>query len=359
MPHAVPANEYPTGIFKQTTPDETQELRDGPTFNSCWKGSETRSHIYERMMPDKITATLRIDGPKQNGGFLAFQSSGAIVLVTGEKNVELGAGSGKLCIHTHGQQQKHEGRTDIEYNDGDTDSEGEALNIIAYGDVTEEAVGSQRTIKAQKIVIEADEELFLIGKTQVFIQAGQSGGGSISMVAGQIEKYTDNLKEIVIGQKMTFGAGEETSMQFDPRASVNVVSPGHINHKILGDLKTWVGGVEQHIIAGKPLSVPFVKDRASSYSVRGLLGNISMTAVVGAADITTGAAFTATVGGAATIAAGGASTLTAGGLMTIATTGKASLSGGTGVDIKAATANVDITATAGNVDINGLLILLN
>ena len=359
MPHAVPANEYPTGIFKQLTPDETQELKDGPTFNSCWKGYETRSHIYERLMPDKLTGTLRIDGPRQNGGFLALQSNGAIVLVTGEKNVELGAGSGKLCIHTHGQQQKHEGRTDIEYNDGDTDSEGEALNIIAYGDVTEEAVGSQRTIKAQKIVIEADEELFLIGKSQVFIQAGQSGGGSISMIAGQIEKYTDNIKEVIIGQRMTFGVSEETSVQFDPRASVNIVSSGHINHKILGDLKTWVGGVEQHIIAGKPLSVPFVKDRASSYSVRGLLGNISMTAVVGAADITTGAAFTASVGGAATIAAGGASTLTAGGLMTIATSGKASLTAGTGVDIKAATANVDITATAGNVDINGLLILLN
>ena len=84
MPHAVPANEYPTGIFKQLTPDETQELKDGPTFNSCWKGYETRSHIYERLMPDKLTGTLRIDGPRQNGGFLAFQSSGAIVLVTGE-----------------------------------------------------------------------------------------------------------------------------------------------------------------------------------------------------------------------------------------------------------------------------------
>ena len=359
MPHTVPANEYPTGIFKQLTPDETQELKDGPTFNSCWKGYETRSHIYERLMPDKLTGTLRIDGPKQNGGFLALQSNGAIVLVTGEKNIELGAGSGKLCIHTHGQQQKHEGRTDIEYNDGDTDSEGEALNIIAYGDVTEEAVGSQRTIKAQKIVIEADEELFLIGKSQVFIQAGQSGGGSISMIAGQIEKYTDNIREVVLGQRMTFGAGEETSIQFDPRASVNVVSPGHINHKILGDLKTWVGGVEQHIIAGNPLSVPFVKDRASAYSVRGLLGNISMTAVVGGMDFTTGTFYTATAGGAFTAAAGGASTLTATGQMTMATAGKTVIASGAGIDIRTAVGNVDITATAGNVDINGLLILLN
>ena len=359
MPHEVPANEYPTGIFKQTTPDETQELKDGPTFNTCWKGVTTRSHIYERMMPDKLTGTLRIDGPRQNGGFIALQSSGAIVIVTGEKNVEQGAGSGKLCIHTHGQQQKHEGRTDIEYNDGDTDSEGEALNIIAYGDVTEEAVGGQRTIKAQKIVIEADEELFLIGKTQVFIQAGQSGGGSISMIAGQIEKYTDNIKEVVLGQRMTFGAGEQTSMQFDPRASQNIISPGHINWKIVGDYKQWVGGVEQHIVAGNSVSIPFVKDRSASYSVRGVLGNISMTAVAGAADIIAGAAFTASAGGASTIVAGGASTITATGQMTLATSGKTVIASGAGIDIKTTVGNVDITAVAGNVDINGLLILLN
>lgn len=358
MPHAVPANDYPTGIFTALTPDESQELANGPRFNTAFKGVLTRSEIYERMMPDKLTATLRIDGPAANGGFLALQSSGAIMLVTGSRNVELGASSGKLCIHSHGQQQKHEQPSYIEYSDGDV-AEEDALNVLAYGDVTEDAIGSQRTIKAKKIVIEADEELVLIGKSQVLIQAGQSGGGAISMVAGNIEKYTDNDKEIILGQKMIFGVSEETSVQFDPRASINAVSPGHVNHKILGDYKVWVGGVEQHIIAGKPLSIPFVKDRTASYSVRGLLGNISMTAVVGGADISAGAAFTATAGGAATVAAGGASTLTAGGLMTMATSGKATLTAGTGVDIKAATANVDITATAGNVDINGLLILLN
>lgn len=358
MPHAVPANGYPTGIFQQTTPDETQDLANGPRFNTCWKGVMTRSEIYERMYPDGQTATLRIDGPAGNGGFMALQSSGAIVIVTGEKNVEKGPASGKLCIHTHGQQQKHEQRTDIEYSAGN-DEEKQALNMIAYGDVVEQAVGSTRHIKAQKIVISASEELFLIGKSQVFIQAGSAGGGTISMVAGSVEKITNNDKEVILGQRMTFGVSEDTTVQFDPRATINAISPGHVNHKILGDYKVWVGGVEQHIIAGNPLSVPFVKDRTASYSVRGLLGNISMTAVVGGADITAGAAFTATAGGASTIAAGGASTLTAGGLMTMATSGKATLTGGTGVDIKAATANVDITATAGNVDINGLLILLN
>ena len=358
MPHAAPANGYPTGIFKQTTPDEVQQLDRGPRFNTAFKGVLTRSEIYERMYPDNLTATLRIDGPAGNAGFMALQSSGAIVIVTGEKNVEKGPASGKLCIHTHGQQQKHEQRTDIEYSAGN-DEEKQALNMIAYGDVVEQAVGSTRHIKAQKIVISASEELFLIGKSQVFIQAGSAGGGTISMVAGSIEKITNNDKEVILGQRMTFGVAEDTTVQFDPRATINAISPGHVNHKILGDYKVWVGGVEQHILAGNPLSVPFVKDRTASFSVRGLLGNISLTGVVGAADITAGAAFTATAGGAATIAAGGASTLTAGGLMTMATSGKATLTAGTGIDIKAVTSNVDITATAGNVDINGLLILLN
>ena len=280
MSHAVPANGYPTGIFKQTTPDEVQQLDRGPRFNTAFKGVLTRSEIYERMYPDGQTATLRIDGPASNAGFMAFQSGGSIMIVTGEKNVEKGPGSGKLCIHTHGQQQKHEQRTDIEYSAGD-DEEKQALNMIAYGDVVEQAIGSTRHIRAQKIVISASEELFLIGKSQVFIQAGSAGGGTITMNAGSIEQVSNNSKETVLGQKMTFGVSEETTVQFDPRASINAVSPGHVNHKILGDYKVWVGGVEQHIVAGGPGVPPLVKDRLNSYSVKTLLGNSEIQSVAG------------------------------------------------------------------------------
>ena len=58
-----PASTYPTDLFKQTTPDETQELSSGPKFRTVWKGSLTRSEIYERMLPDNLTCALRIDGP--------------------------------------------------------------------------------------------------------------------------------------------------------------------------------------------------------------------------------------------------------------------------------------------------------
>jgi hypothetical protein len=330
MPHAVPANQYPTGIFKQTTPDEVQQLDRGPRYNTAFKGALTRSEIYERMYPDGQTATLRIDGPATNAGFMAFQSGGSIMIVTGEKNVEKGPGSGKLCIHSHGQQQKHEHRSDIEYNCGD-DSE-EALNIIAYGDVVEEAYGSERHIKAQKIVITADEELFLIGKSQVFIQAGSSGGGTITMNAGSVEKFTNNDKEVIIGQKMTYGAAEDTKMQFDPRASINAISPGHVNHKILGDYKLWVGGVSQHITAGNSVGIPLVKDRLNSYVAKTLVGNASINATAGTANINAGVG----VG--------------------ITGVGDVSIDGAK-VDI-VGSGDVSITST-GNVRITGALIFLN
>ena len=338
MSHAVPANEYPTGIFKQTTADETQNLKDGPVFTTCWKGVLTRSQIYERMYPDGQTSTLRIDGPEGTAGFLSLQNNGSIVIVTGEKNVEKGASSGKLCIHTHGQQQKHEQVTHIEYNCGDDGHE--ALNIIAYGDIVEEATGSERHIKAQKIVITAEEELFLIGKSQVFIQAGSNGGGTIQMSAGTIEQIVDNKKDIIFGQKMTFGAGEETSVQFDPRASQNIVSPGHVNWSILGDYKQWVGGIAQTVIAGKPSVPPLIKARDTSYSVNTVIGGVSIKATD---------AIVTTAGGAIVSAAAGASTMTSTGPMIVGSTGAMTIAGG---------GNVTMSAL-GNVTITGALILLN
>ena len=331
MSHAVPANGYPTGIFKQTTPDEVQQLDRGPRFNTAFKGALTRSEIYERMYPDGLTGTLRIDGPASNAGFIALQSGGSIMIVTGEKNVEKGAGSGKLCIHSHGQQQKHEQRSNIEYSSGE-DEEDQALNVIAYGDVVEEAVGSERHIKAQKIVITAAEELFLVGKSQVFIQAGSAGGGTITMNAGSIEQVTNNSKEVILGQKMIFGAAEDTKVNFDPRSSINAISPGHVNHKILGDYKLWVGGVEQHIVAGGPAVPPLVKDRSNTYSVKSVLGNASVDVAAGAANITSSTATNITAGGAANITAGAAVAIT-----------------GTG----------DVSVQGANVRITGALIYLN
>ena len=225
-----PAKTYPDTIFKQKTPDEAQKLNNGPRFNTWYKGWFTRSEIYERMMPDGLTAALRIEGPDSGGAAMVMNSKGNIKIITGV-STEV-AGSGTLDIKTHGCNQLHNGRTNIQYNEGGTEHEGQALNILAYGDVVEQAIGGTRYIKASKIEITATEELVLNGQT-IKMQAQ----GDIEMAAASVTTAQVNKKEIVIGQSMKFGAGEDTDLQFDPRASKNIISPGNVNHKVLGDYK--------------------------------------------------------------------------------------------------------------------------
>ena len=57
------------------------------------------------------------------------------------------------------------------------------------------------------------------------------------MAASSLTTAQVNKKDIVIGQSMKFGAGEDTDLQFDPRASKNIISPGNVNHKVLGTYK--------------------------------------------------------------------------------------------------------------------------
>jgi len=330
---------YPDYIFKPTTSDEVQELKDNPRFHTWYKGHLTRSEIYERLLPDGESAALRIDGPSDSA--IVLDSKGCLRLITGERNKEQGPGSGRLCIRTSGQQQLHEDRSNIQYNAGD-DEEGQALNILAYGDIVEKTIGGTRYIKAQKIVIEASEELMLIGKSQVSIQAGANGGGSITMIAGNIEKITNNDKEVIIGQRVTYGVSEDTTINFDPRASVNVVSPGHVNWKILGDYQQWVGGIEQHIVAGGVSVPPLVKDRSSAYTVKTAIGGqnydaagfinqkaggLISTNAGGAVSITAGGSFSANASGDASMAAGGTANITSAGVVNVIGVGDVNIKG--------------------------------
>lgn len=361
MPHEFPASSYPTDIAKPTTPNETQDLAKDPLYRVWYKGALTGSEIYERLLPDKQTSALRIDGPSD--GFFVLSSDGSVKIVTGSRSKEQGAGSGKFCVHSHGQQQKHENRSDIQFNAG-LDEEGQAVNILAYGDYVEQTIGATRYIKAQKIVIEAAEELMLIGKNQVTIQAGAAGGGSIAMVAGQIEKITNNEKEVIFGQAMKFGVSEDTKVQFDPRASINSISMGHLNHKFLGDVKNYIAGVEQRIIGGKPSTPPLVKSRDAAYSLKTAIGGQKFDA----ADFikrNAGAAIQDDAGGAFDITAGGAVLIDSVGAIDLDTAAAINMSAGAAVDINAgasvsikAGAQVDITGVA-DVTVKGAIIRLN
>ena len=257
-----PAKKYPDTIFKQTTPDETQELSQLPRFQTWYKGFLTKSEIYERMMPDGLTSALRIDGPDSGGAGIVMNHKGNIKLITGKRTDV--AGSGTLDIRTAGCNQLHDGRTNIQYNAGGTDNEKQALNVLCYGDVVEQIIGGTKHIIATKVEITASEELVLNGQT-IKLQAT----GDIEMAAASFTTAQVNKKEIVIGQNMKFGAGEDTDLQFDPRASRNVVSTGNINHKILGTYKIKsLRRMEVNAVTGLFMSTP------ATATLQGLAGLI-------------------------------------------------------------------------------------
>ena len=262
MSKVKPAKSYPDTIFGQKTPDEAQKLNNGPRFNTWYKGWFTRSEIYERMMPDGLTSALRIEGPDSGGAAIVMNSKGNLKLITGVRTEA--AGTGTLDIKTHGCNQLHNGRTNIQYNEGGTENEGQALNVLAYGDVVEEAIGGERHIKATKIILTATDVLTLDGQT-VKIQAQ----GDIELAAASITTAQVNKKDIIIGQQMSFGAGETTEMKFDPRSSTNVVSPGAVNHKVIGTYKIKsLRRTEIRGVAGLFMSSP------ATTTVQGLAGMI-------------------------------------------------------------------------------------
>jgi len=306
----------PKEVAKPKTAPETQSLADCIDFNTLMKVEG--AHIYTRTLPgENGKKTLRIDGPADSG--IALDTEGTIRLITGTHDPNRGSASGKLLIKSAGQQQIHSEPSTIQYNAGGENKD--AWNVLAYGDVVHEARGSEYTIRAQKITLIADEELTIQGHGGVKIQAGQTGKGTIDMVCGTLTQRAVNYQELIEGQKKTSGVAEQSTEQFDPRASVNIVSAGSINHKILGDLKEQIGGAYHTEVLGKPVPGGLLAADATvnTHQIRTLVGNSEIQSVAG----------------------------------------KTTVSAQTGVDIKTTTGNIGISAVAGNVDINGLLIFLN
>ena len=255
-----PAVKYPEDIFTPTKPDETQQLADTLNYLTAFKGWRTRSEIYERVFPDGENMALRIDGPRGAGCFMTYRNDGGIRIGTGPLNTEI-AGSCVLGLYSEGgTNQKHLSTSYYEYNMGGTASKGIALSIKATGDVVEECEGGQHSIKATKILITATDQLEIDG--QNILIAAQ---GDLQLQGASVNTITVNQKDIVTGQKMNFGAGEETSMQFDPRAQVNIVTPGSINMKAAQDFKLGTLGCISLFAIGGPGAL--VKNRLCGMSL--------------------------------------------------------------------------------------------
>lgn len=230
---------------------------------------------------------------KKGPANIDLQNNGDVIILSGS------GGNGKACggrilINTKGGRvEKHKGPVITEAaaspksptkGEGSDTTESSAKDNLAcsnmyYGDAITECHGEVR-IKATNIVIEAADVLSLVGKSKVLIQAGPSGGGEIQMNAGKITQLADTREEITTGQIMKI-VSEDTTLQFDPRASVNTVSPGHVNWQVLGDYQQNIGGVANITALGKPSVPPLVEERTNSYSIRttGIAKGISLDSV--------------------------------------------------------------------------------
>jgi hypothetical protein len=211
------------------------------------------------MLPDNVSTALKIQGPRGSNSTAIFDHKGQIKFITGPRNPDI-PNSGIFGISSQGQQQLHAGRSNIQYNVGGSADEGQALNVLAYGDIVEQAIGGSRYIKATKIFITATDE-FIISGQNVKIQAQ----GELQLAGSSIVQAMTNKKEIVTGQSMELGVSEKSTIQFDPRGQVNIITPGSVNHKILQDYKLKALGCLSLFAVGGPGAL--IKNRGVGMSL--------------------------------------------------------------------------------------------
>jgi len=259
MAHQKAAKEYPTSIFEQESPDQKESFRDTLRFSTWYKGWLTRSKIYERKIPgEQEVGALRIDGPGDS--FLSIRQDGSLRIMTGVKDKNKGPQSGKLGIRTWGQQQLHNNRSDIQYCAGD-DEDGEALNVLCYGDYVENTKGGTRYVYATTIILDATAELILKGGSVKIQSDGEVELSGTSITTAQVNK-----KDIVLGQKKTTGAGENTTEQFDPRSTTVINTPGSLSWNVAQDYSQLVGGCYKVDVVGGPGGL--IADRSFSMNLK-------------------------------------------------------------------------------------------
>lgn len=302
---------------------------------------------------------------KLSGMGISIQQNGDIMMLTGSGGNGKACG-GRLMINAKNGQITKSGGPIITEATADTsnpangsgskssESSGQgdlACSNLYYGDAITECHGELR-IKATKVTIEAADVLSLIGKSSVLIQAGPTGGGEIQLNAGTIKETTSIKEEDVSGQKISTGAAEETDIQYDPRASKNLISSGHLNVKVLGDRKENIGGLSHSVILGNAINLPLIKNRTAGlvFDVQAL--NASISTKVGSLLFSIGG-----VSSPENFVAGGIS-MTA--LSDISMDAAKKIDAkATGMDFNAGPDGISLISAGGDITIAGALIYLN
>ena len=312
---------------------------------------------------DKWGASLQ---DKLEGHGIHIQKNGDVAILTG-KGGKGNACGGRLLVNTAKGQLVKSGPIVTEVVASKVDpGEGEgsstntetatAISTVAYGDSTEEVVGAEKTIKAEHITLDADTITLRAG-SKIFVDAPEW-----VEVIGMKKSIVDSSDEITT-QKVS-EVKEETTLTFDPRGSKNIVTRGHLNHRILGDYALKVDGyMDLQVMGGIPVGKPLIENRSAALTI-GVNGEknggkffvFTKGTFDLASGITTGDLFLSTLGKFETSSTKETKIEATTEVKLDATT-KVDITATEDIDIKA-TKDVNIEATQ-NVNVKGIKIYLN
>ena len=331
---------------------------------------------------------LRTDGgdldarSKLTGHGFTITESGDFVVISGPGGKDNPCGGRMMANTTGGKLEKHGGpiiqeahanKSNAIETDNESSTKGVARSTVLYGDDNLN-VKADVKIDAVNVTIEASGLLSLVGINGIKLQAGPEGGGPITMQAGSITQVAANKEEYVIGQKMVVSS-ESTEVNYDPRGTKALISPGHQSIKYMGDVKHQIMGAYRLDVAGISTS-PFIIDKKTGIGINTKAGDIKFGTLAGSMHISaTGGAKMPSLDGIKPGTININSLLGANITSSSPVQGKVKIDTGTteikakaNVDVSAKTGislvtdaqDVKIEATAGNVDIDaGLKIFLN
>ena len=240
---------------------------------------------------------LRTDGGdldarnKLTGHGFTITQSGDFVYVSGPGGKDNPCGGRFMVNTTGGKLEKHGGPIIVEANanksnavetDNENSTDGVGRSTVINGDDNEDITANKR-IDALNVTIEASELLTLIGHNGIKLQAGPEGGGPISLHAGTITQIASNKEEYVIGQKMVVSS-ENTELNYDPRGTKALISPGHQSIKYMGDVKHQVMGAYRLDVAGVSTS-PFILDKKTGIVITTKAGDFKLGTTLGSMHI--------------------------------------------------------------------------
>ena len=244
------------------TDDEKNENEDGTTAVENLDTEYTVLINGEKIIltTDKFGASL-VD--KLEGHGLHVQQNGDIAIISGSGGKGKACG-GRLLINTKSGQITKSGpivedvtadsKSSTE-DDGSIDNKDAGSSQVAYsgsfsGDHEVEIQGT-KYVKARDIVLDATDTLTLRA-AKVLVSADEWVEEK-----GLEKSKVDNVEEEITSQR-TSEVKEDTSKQYDTRASQNIVGSGHINQRVMGDYQLQVKGIANIQIMAEQIAQPLV-----------------------------------------------------------------------------------------------------